>query len=222
MSSRLKLLFLLLAIPITLKAQQNLEGKYYLSHPKFMIIDVSDAYTFSKDGTFTFESRGDLGPINNGHGTYQISKEKLILSYSGKDPIQSKVVIESEAESKKYDSVEFNFEFYDLETEMEVPATIFKFFEDKSKNKYFQANKNGICNILLPKGEEIHSYTISFLGYERIDLDLKDNVSKTIKIGLAKNLGTQIIDTSSTYEIEKAIQNELYFSNGSQMIKAKK
>jgi hypothetical protein len=105
---------------------------------------------------------------------------------------------------------------------MEVPATIFKFFEDKSKNKYFQANKNGICNILLPKGEEIHSYTISFLGYERIDLDLKDNVSKTIKIGLAKNLGTQIIDTSSTYEIEKAIQNELYFSNGSQMIKAKK
>jgi hypothetical protein len=230
MRTRFQLLLLLILFPLSISAQSDkgsrdqkkLEGKYYLSHPKLVLIDIHNSFTFSKDGTFTSETSGDLGPIDYGNGIYQLSNEKLILSYSEKDPIRSKVVIESEADSLKYDSVEFHFQFFDLETEMEVPATIFKYFEDKSKNKHFQANKNGICNILLPKGEQIHTYTISFLGYERIELGLKDDVSKTIKIGLARSLGKQIIGISSTYEIEKTAKNELRFSNGSQMIKAKK
>ena len=77
MSSRLKLLFLLLVIPLTVMAQNKLEGRYFLSHPKFLIIDVHDSYTFSKDGTFTFQSNGDLGPINHGHGKYELSKKYL-------------------------------------------------------------------------------------------------------------------------------------------------
>jgi len=187
-----------------------------------MIIDVSDAYTFSKDGTFTFESRGDLGPINYGHGTYELSKEYLFINFSNnKNPISSKVQIKSEEANTKYDSVEFHFEFYDLKSEMEVSATIFKFFEDKSKNMVFQSNTSGTCNLILPKGNEVQTYTISSMEYESFELDLVNDSSKTIKIGLAKRQGEQIFGEYFKKEIANFTKKEILFSDGFQLIKAK-
>ncbi|WP_139316581.1 hypothetical protein [Algoriphagus marinus] len=186
-----------------------------------MIIDFSDSYTFSKDGTFTYESRGDLGPINYGNGTYQLSKEQLAINYSTAKNINSEVNIESLEDDEKYNSVEFHFEFYDLENEKEVSATIFKYFENKSKNKVFNSNNRGICNIILPKGQEVQTYTISSLGYEIFEVEVMNNSSKTIKIGLAKSRGEQIFGKYFKKEISNYTKKEILFSDGFQLIKAK-
>lgn len=87
---------------------------------------------------------------------------------------------------------------------MKVPATIFKFFADKSKNRYFQSNINGVCNIILPKGQEIHTYTISMIGYESFTVDLKNDSSKTINIGYSENIGKKILGKVREFEILKA------------------
>ncbi len=212
--------FLVIVLSPKTFAQKKLEGKYRFKQTR--IIDVYAHYEFSKDGTFTLESGGDLGPEAYGHGTYKLSKEKLILNFSSeKDPIKSKISIETEKDSSKNESVEFYFKFYDLENEMEIPATIFKFFEDKSKNKHFQSNVNGICNLILPKGQEIHTYTISFLGYEKIEIELKNDTSKIIQIGLARNVkgNEQIIGKSTEYKIDKFTKDTIYFSFESQLIR---
>jgi len=221
MRSRFKLLFLILLIPLTVTAQNKLEGEYYLSHPEFMIIDFSESYTFSKDGTFTYESRGDLGPINYGNGTYQLSKEQLAINFSTVKTINSEVKIDSLEDNEKYNSVEFHFEFYDLENEKEVSVTIFKFFENKSKNKVFNSNNRGICNIILPKGQEVQTYTISSLGYERFEVELMNNSSKTIKIRLAKSQREQIFGKYFKKEIANITKKEILFSDDFQLIKAK-
>ena len=203
-------------------AQNKLEGRYFLSHPKFLIIDVHDSYTFSKDGTFTFQSNGDLGPINHGHGKYELSKKYLTINFATKKGLsRSKVNIETIPEDQKSDSVEFHFEFYDLENEMEVPATIYKFFEDKSKNKLFQSNTNGICNLILPKGQEVQTYTVSYLGYETIELTLTNDTSKSVKIGMARDIGKQIFGKSSSFKIIKFSKTLITFSDGSQLSRSR-
>ncbi|MBN3519927.1 hypothetical protein JYB62_07920 [Algoriphagus lutimaris] len=126
--------------------------------------------------------------------------------------------MKEEEEPSTKDSAEFHFTFYDLKNEMEVPAIIFKFFEDKSKNKYFQSNKNGVCNIILPKGPEIHTYTISAIGYESFTVDLISESSQFITIGLAENIGKQIIGKVWGFEIAKANKKSIYLKGGDQLI----
>lgn len=213
--------FLLLIFCLNTFAQKKIEGKFYLKTPK-SIIDQYQKFDFSKDGTFQYESGGDLGPETFGHGKYQLSKEKLTLNYSPhKDSIRSEIYTNSLEIKTAPDLVEFQFEFYDLENKMPIPATVFKFFEDKSKNKFFQSNQNGICNLTLPKGEENQTYTISFLGYEKIELDLKNDTSKKVKVGLAYSLGTQIIDKSIEYSLEKTSKNSIDFTSGSKLVRIK-
>ncbi|MEN2283130.1 hypothetical protein AAGF08_13385 [Algoriphagus sp. SE2] len=199
-------------------AQKKLEGKYWLKSSK--IIDVYSQYEFSKDGTFTLETGGDLGPEFYGHGKYTLSKDSLILNFSSsQDSIKSSILIKKEESALINDSVEFKFKFYDLENEMDLPATIFKFFEDKSKNKYFQSNVNGVCNIFLPKGKEIQTYTISLLGYESFELELENDSSKTITIGLADTIGKQTLGKVWEFEIEKANKKIIFLKGGDQLIK---
>jgi hypothetical protein len=203
---------LFFAISANTFAQKKLDGKYQFRQKK--IIDVYAHYEFSNDGTFSLESGGDLGPEAYGRGIYKLSKEELILNFSSeKDPIKSKISIETEKDSSKNESVEFFFKFYDLENEMEVPATIFNYFEDESKIKYFQSNINGICNLILPKGQEIHTYTISMIGYESFNVDLKNDSTKTIQIGLARNSKgyRQIVGKSTEFKIDKFTKDTIFF-----------
>ncbi|SIN68187.1 hypothetical protein [Algoriphagus halophilus] len=201
-------------------AKKSLEGSYYFNWG-IRFTDIYQKYEFSENGTFTTEGGGDLGPESYGYGTYLLSKDSLILQYSKeKDPIKSKVFIESIPESKQTDSVTFHFEFYELETEMPITGTVAQYFEDKSKNKGIIAGTDGVCSIRLIKGNKTQTYTIfSLVGHESFELDLVNDSSKIIRIGLAENIGKQVFDKTTRFGVKKISNKVIQFSGGDQLIR---
>lgn len=201
-------------------AKKSLEGSYYFNWG-IRFPDIYKKYEFSENGTFTSEGGGDLGPTDYGYGTYLLSKDSLILQYSKKkDPIRSKILIESIPESKLSDSVTFHFEFYELETEMPITGTVAQYFEDKSKNKGITAGTDGVCSIHLMKGNYTQTYTIfSLVGLESFELDLVNDSSKIIRIGLAENIGKQVFDKTTRFGVEKISKKEISLNGGSKLIR---
>jgi hypothetical protein len=59
------------------------------------------------------------------------------------------------------------------------------------------------------------------MEYESFELDLVNDSSKTIKIGLAKRQGEQIFGEYFKKEIANFTKKEILFSDGFQLIKAK-
>ncbi|MBN3583624.1 hypothetical protein JYB64_14590 [Algoriphagus aestuarii] len=62
---------------------------------------------------------------------------------------------------------------------------------------------------------------IIFIGYEIVHIDLENNTSKSVKVGLAESNGIQIIDKKIKYEIEKITSDTLHLNEGDFLIKVK-
>lgn len=200
-------------------SQFRLEGEYYFDDHKDVLNDFSTIYHFNTDGTFTSQNRGDVGPGSYGKGTYRLQNKKLTLVYSDKkDPVRSKISIVDETNFNSSDSVRFSFEIYDLIDGKSIPAII----SLRSKVlQSFQTEMDGTYDLLQKRGTKSQKYLILFIGYEFVEIDLKNNSSKSVKVGLAESIGIQILDKKIKYKIEKITGDTLHLNGEDFLIKVK-
>ena len=119
-----------------------------------------------------------LGISSIGSGKFELKDENLNLIFDYNEPVSGSEIeiTESKAESEK--EIKLKFIIRD-ETGFEIPANVLRttdrkhFFFDEV-NKIFNVDKNS------PKAK----YSIQFIGYETVDLEINNKTDKVINIRL--------------------------------------
>jgi hypothetical protein len=182
----------------------------------------STCLTFKKNQHFVYETSGDLGTYIIGKGKYNLKSKTLTLNFE-KDSVikKSEVFIEnwSFLDNEETDSIELIFKVFDAyNKELPLYATIFEENNDFAYLKKNIVNSKGALTITKPKSSKIEIYKIGFIGYETLEVALKNDFTKQIKVILYPAQPEVISDTTHSYVL-KHIEKEAFITSEDDMYK---
>ena len=210
MNKYLKLILILsILFPITVFAQNKIEGIFILPSPTG---DFSTSLTFDKNGTFQYEHSAHLGVEEYGEGTYSLTKKEIILNYNLTKPLK-KSFYESEFWINDNDKIQLNINAKDLAGNNISGANIY-ILADKTG---VITDNNGYGELVLKKDNQNSELIVSFVGYDEIRIPFHQKYSYNFNVYLRKWVkGTTpkpILNQVETLKIIKRNRNELVTIN---------
>jgi len=167
------------------EAQTRLDGEYCKNDGKGWF--ESDCIKLNLDGTFEYSMWHCTG-TNKGNGTYTIRNGKLNLNFSSPDSLES---LTSKVEMNQYDLNEnqeasIRVTLYDRLDSTKIQFANIVLSDSSKTNSGIRGTSTDSLGTGVLKIDNANLLTITFIGYERLEIPINNNKNIELTVGLAQ------------------------------------